>query len=67
MYIDVHVLVDPTLTVSKAHRLVEDVEQHLGELVEGAQVTVHIDPDEPDAAQPNDRVARDSGVHIHRN
>ena len=66
MYIDVHVLVDPALSVSEAHQLVEDVQQHLMELVQGAQVTVHIDPDEPEILQRTDGAGSDSGVHIHR-
>jgi cation diffusion facilitator family transporter len=46
-YIDVHVLIDPSLTVSDAHRLVEEIEQHLREAIPGAIASIHLDPDEP--------------------
>ena len=46
-YIDLHVLVDPNLTVSECHQLCEDLERDLGEAIEGAVVTIHVDPDEP--------------------
>jgi cation diffusion facilitator family transporter len=46
--IDVHVLVDPGLTVSEAHRLTEHLESDLKSSIQGAVVTVHVDPDEPD-------------------
>ncbi|HYM16457.1 MAG TPA: cation diffusion facilitator family transporter [Dehalococcoidia bacterium] len=48
-YIDLHVLVDPAITVSEAHELSEDLERDVQELVPGAVVTIHIDPDEPGA------------------
>jgi cation diffusion facilitator family transporter len=46
-YIDVHVLIDPALTVSEAHRRVEEIEQHLREAIPGAIASLHLDPDEP--------------------
>jgi cation diffusion facilitator family transporter len=46
-YIDVHVLIDPALTVSEAHRRVEEIEQHLREALPGAIASIHLDPDEP--------------------
>jgi cation diffusion facilitator family transporter len=46
-YIDLHVLVDPGLTVSEAHRLTDDLERDLDRAIDGAVVTVHVDPDEP--------------------
>lgn len=46
-HIDVHVLVDPRLTVSEAHALVDGLERDVHALIPGAVVTVHIDPDEP--------------------
>lgn len=53
-HIDVHVLVDPDLTVSEAHRLSDDLERQITEAVPGAVITLHVDPDEPDS----DRGAR---------
>jgi cation diffusion facilitator family transporter len=48
IYIDVHVLVAPTLTVSEAHLLVEHFERDMRTRVPGAVVvSIHIDPDEP--------------------
>jgi cation diffusion facilitator family transporter len=46
-YIDVHVLIDPALTVSEAHRRVEEIEQHLRDAIPGAIASIHLDPDEP--------------------
>jgi cation diffusion facilitator family transporter len=46
-YIEVHLLIDPGLSVSQAHKLLEGVESHLRELVPGAVVSIHLDPDEP--------------------
>lgn len=66
-YIDMHILVDPTLTVSEAHQRVEDIERDVRALVPGAIISIHVDPDEPgimtrtpDPAQP------DSRLHLHR-
>jgi cation diffusion facilitator family transporter len=46
IYIDVHVLVDPAITVSEAHLLVEHLEADLRGQVQGAAISIHIDPDE---------------------
>jgi cation diffusion facilitator family transporter len=46
-YIEVHLLIDPGLSVSEAHKLLEGVEGHLRELIPGAEVSIHLDPDEP--------------------
>ena len=46
-YIDVHMLVDPAMTVSDAHRRIEDIERHIVEGIPDAVVNIHIDPDEP--------------------
>ena len=46
-YIDMHVLIDPALTVSEAHHRVEEIEQHLREAIPGAIASIHLDPDEP--------------------
>lgn len=50
-YIDVHVLIDPELTVSEAHRLIEDIDAHLREAIPGAMTSIHLDPDEPGIMQ----------------
>ena len=44
-YIDVHVLVDPTLTVSEAHRRVEEIERDMRSACRARRL-VHVDPDE---------------------
>jgi cation diffusion facilitator family transporter len=46
-HIDLHVLVDPQLTVSEAHALVEDLEGDIHRIIPGAVITIHLDPDEP--------------------
>jgi cation diffusion facilitator family transporter len=69
VHIDVHVLVDPELSVSDAHRLVEHLDADLRSTIDGAIVNVHIDPDEPGIMErmPEQRpVAADAGVHLHR-
>jgi cation diffusion facilitator family transporter len=48
IYVDVHVLVDPAITVSEAHLLVEHFEDDLRSTVPGAVVSIHVDPDEAD-------------------
>ncbi len=45
-YIDLHVLIDPELTVRAAHTLVEHLEADLRTTVPRAIITVHVDPDE---------------------
>jgi len=70
-HIDLHVLVDPEITVSDAHRLVEDLERDLRALIAGAVVSVHIDPDEPPDAARAGSSARDAarhnpGLDVHR-
>jgi cation diffusion facilitator family transporter len=68
-YVDVHVLVDPTLTVSESHKRVEEIERHMVEAVPGAIVSVHVDPDEPDIMQRGPErpaVEPASGLHLHK-
>lgn len=68
-YIDLHALIDPAITVSEAHLLVEDLERDLQGIVPGAVVTVHLDPDEPgivEQAAEARTAAASSGVHLHR-
>ena len=46
-YIELHVLVDPALSVSAAHLRVEEIERDIREVIPGAIVSIHVDPDEP--------------------
>jgi len=46
-YIEMHVLVDPALSVSEAHLRVEEIERDIRSLIPGAIVSIHVDPDEP--------------------
>ena len=64
-----HVLIDPAMTVSDAHRLVEEIEQHLVQAVPGAIVNVHVDPDEPGIMERGpDRppAEQDHSLHLHQ-
>lgn len=67
-YIDVHVLVDPALTVSEAHLLVEHFENDLRTQVPGAVVSIHVDPDEPGIMQRGGApsAVANAGIHLHR-
>ncbi len=57
-YIDLHVLVDPAITVDEAHRLIEDLERDVQALIPGAVLMAHIDPDEPAHVASGDPGAR---------
>lgn len=51
---DVHVLVDPRVSVSEGHMIAVQIEQRLKqEIDEITDVTVHIDPEDDDAAPAN--------------
>jgi cation diffusion facilitator family transporter len=50
-YVDLHALIDPTITMSEAHLLVEDLERDIAAIVPGAVVTVHLDPTKVRAMQ----------------
>ena len=51
---DVHVLVDPRISVSEGHMIAVRIEERLKqEIDEIADVTVHIDPEDDDAAPSN--------------
>lgn len=58
--IDLHAIVDPSISVSEAHLLVDDLERDVARIIPGAVVTVHIDPDESDAIPPGPRGGRES-------
>jgi cation diffusion facilitator family transporter len=67
IHIDLHILVDPALTVSEAHLLVEHFEEHLREQVPGAIVSIHVDPDEAGIMERGaPSAAADAGIHLHR-
>jgi hypothetical protein len=51
--VDVHILVDPSLSVSEGHQIGERVRARLIDEVEHvADVTVHIDPEDDELASP---------------
>mgnify|MGYP001051806499 CR=1 FL=1 len=55
--VDVHIQVDPTLSVSEGHRIGEKVRNDLiAEIEEVADVTVHIDPEDDELASPCDHL-----------
>lgn len=68
-YIDLHVLIDPELSVREAHRMVEHLEADLRTSVPGAIITVHVDPDEPGAAaavqSPASKTSGETSLHLH--
>ncbi len=52
--VDVHILVNPTLSVSEGHQISETVRQRLmREMDEVNDVTVHIDPEDDEKVSPN--------------
>ena len=55
--VDVHLLVDPLVTVSEGHQISETVRVHLiRSMDEVMDVTVHIDPEDDEAFSPNNRL-----------
>ncbi|MDI9636862.1 cation diffusion facilitator family transporter [Kamptonema cortianum] len=48
--VSLHILLEDSLTFVEAHDLAEDVEQHLSEVLGGAQVTAHFEPYEAEMA-----------------
>jgi cation diffusion facilitator family transporter len=55
--VDVHILVDPELSVSEGHQIGERVRGELiGNLEEVTDVTVHIDPEDDELASPCDQL-----------
>ena len=52
--VDVHILVEPTISVSEGHQLSEKVRWHLiNNVDEVSDVTVHIDPEDDEEAAPS--------------
>ena len=55
--VDVHILVDPALSVSEGHQIGERVRGELiGNLEDVSDVTVHIDPEDDEVASPCDHL-----------
>jgi len=55
--VDVHLLVDPTLSVSEGHQIGEMVRHSLIDDIEDvADVTVHIDPEDDETSSPCDKL-----------
>ncbi|HHZ87563.1 MAG TPA: cation transporter [Chromatiaceae bacterium] len=53
-FIDVHILVEPTLSVSEGHQIGETVRAKLAvEIDDVADVTVHIDPEDDETSSPS--------------
>lgn len=50
-YIDVHLMVDPAMSVGEAHVLSEAIEQEIAAHVTRSVVTIHTDPDEGDVSE----------------
>lgn len=68
-YVDLHALIDPAITVSEAHKLVEDLEQDIVAIIPGAVVTVHLDPAEEGIMERQAGLPggpREASVHLHR-
>jgi len=52
--LDVHVLVDPKLSVSEGHHLGEQVCNNLNDKIENiADITIHVDPEDDELVQPS--------------
>lgn len=55
--VDVHILVDPVLSVSEGHQIGEAVRKQLiGQMEDVSDVTVHIDPEDDERASPCDHL-----------
>jgi cation diffusion facilitator family transporter len=67
-HIDLHVLVDPAMSVSDAHLRIEEIEAHLRGCIPGAIIAIHVDPDEPDIMERGDKEAApvERGLHLHK-
>ncbi len=64
-HIDMHLLVDPGMSVSDAHTLSEAIETDLRNHVAGALVSAHIDPDEPGIMDNDTGLSLGADVHSH--
>lgn len=43
-FLDVHLVLHRALTVGQAHNLTDDLEQHIGDVLPGTDVTIHVEP-----------------------
>lgn len=43
-FVDLHLVVDPNLTVRAAHTLCDDLENHIEDALPGTDVTIHVEP-----------------------
>jgi len=58
LQVDMHIVVDGSITVREGHAIADAVEsQIMSEIPEVLDVVIHVDP--PDAARPDDEVAPD--------
>ncbi len=64
-HIDLHIVIDPAMTVSDAHRRMDEIEGHITELIPGAIVTIHLDPDEPGMNQPPPPSQPNRALRVH--
>ncbi|HXF82180.1 MAG TPA: cation diffusion facilitator family transporter [bacterium] len=46
-FIDLHLVLHRTLSVGEAHRLCDDLEEHVGDALPGTDVTIHVEPCAP--------------------
>jgi cation diffusion facilitator family transporter len=53
MFVDLHITVDPQLSLQHAHDLTEQVEEAIQKLVPNADVTVHVEPAEGSSINTN--------------
>ncbi|MDR5684322.1 MAG: cation diffusion facilitator family transporter [Armatimonadota bacterium] len=57
-FVDVHLVVHRTVSVGTAHDLADRLESHIRETLPGSDVTIHVEPCEPDCARCNGQTAR---------
>jgi cation diffusion facilitator family transporter len=51
-YVEMHVLVDPTKSVREMHAICDQIEREIVERLPGAEVTLHVEPDDGRFRQP---------------
>ncbi len=60
LYVEVHIVVDPSISVSEGHGIADAVRRRISDSVlDILDVIVHVDPDEGEAALPRDRSETD--------
>jgi cation diffusion facilitator family transporter len=50
-FLDLHLVLHRTLSVGQAHTLTDDLERHIGEVLPGSDVTIHVEPCERSCAR----------------